>query len=201
MPTNFAARPLTIATRINDPALAAEIQDCLPALPVRVVAEQAQSCDWEFWLEEVEAAKPDIVLLGLDAFPGSLEGAIAQIGSWAQAPAVVVAGAATDPETVLGAVRAGAAEYVYPPATVHLAEALRRLSKTRAQQAGPARRGKVAAFVSVKGGCGATTVACHVAASLRQQTGQATLLADFDLDNGVVGFLTKTKSGYTVQDA
>ena len=41
MPTNFAARPLTIATRINDPALAAEIQDCLPGLPVRVVAQQA----------------------------------------------------------------------------------------------------------------------------------------------------------------
>ncbi|HLK51305.1 MAG TPA: cellulose synthase operon protein YhjQ/BcsQ [Bryobacteraceae bacterium] len=201
MTTNHAARPLTIATRIYDPALAAEIQACLPELPVQVVAEPAESCDWELWLEQVEAAKPDVVLLGLDVFPGSLEAAIARMASWAQTPAIVVAGAATDPQTVLGAIRAGAAEYVYPPATVHLTEALRRLSETRAQQDGPTRRGKIAAFVSAKGGCGATTVACHVAAGLHQHTGQATLLADFDLDNGVVGFLTKTRSGYTVQDA
>jgi pilus assembly protein CpaE len=101
---------------------------------------------------------------------------------------------------VLAAIRAGAAEYVYPPVADHLGAALERVAESRSQNTGRA-LGKTVAFVSAKGGCGATTVACHVATSLRQLTGKTTLLADFDLDNGVIGFLTKTKSSYTVEDA
>ena len=54
--------------------------------------------------------------------------------------------------------------------------------------------------MSAKGGCGATTIVCHVAAELGRQN-QKVLLADLDLDAGMVGFITKTKAVYSILDA
>ena len=55
-------------------------------------------------------------------------------------------------------------------------------------------------FLSAKGGCGATTIACHTAAELGRQD-KHVLLADLDLDAGMIRFLMKTKSPYSVLDA
>jgi pilus assembly protein CpaE len=57
------------------------------------------------------------------------------------------------------------------------------------------------AFLSAKGGCGATTVACHVAVEMQKATGSEVLLADFDVDTGLVGFLMKSKTQYSIMDA
>lgn len=199
--TPFSKRgQLTVAVWITDEEMAADIQSCLASLPVRLAAG-ADSADWDSWVEQIERVRPDVVVLGVTQIPGTLAAAIQRFRWDAGAPAVVAVGTATDPEVVLGAIRAGAAEYVYPPVAAHLGTALDRVAETRAQQSGSVRCGKTVAFVSAKGGCGATTVACHVAAGLAQQTGKAALLADFDLDSGVIGFLTKTRSAYTVADA
>jgi pilus assembly protein CpaE len=55
-------------------------------------------------------------------------------------------------------------------------------------------------FLSVKGGCGATTLACHVAAELASPE-QKVLLMDLDLHGGLVGFITKAKVRYSISDA
>src|SRR5262249_46399592 len=60
--------------------------------------------------------------------------------------------------------------------------------------------GKAVGFLSAKGGCGATTLICHVAAELGRLNNRV-LLTDLDLDAGVVGFITKTKSMYSILDA
>ena len=60
---------------------------------------------------------------------------------------------------------------------------------------------KVIGFLSAKGGCGATTLACHVAWELQNQTRKRVLLADLDLTSGLVGFLMKTPSSYSILDA
>ncbi len=59
---------------------------------------------------------------------------------------------------------------------------------------------KVFGLLGAKGGCGATTVACHLARELNLETGQRVLLADLDLVSGAVGFVMRTKSPCTVQD-
>src|SRR5262249_17030603 len=56
-------------------------------------------------------------------------------------------------------------------------------------------------FVSAKGGCGATTIACHLAVELPRLSGARVLLADLDLQSGLVGFLVKSKSPYSVAAA
>jgi pilus assembly protein CpaE len=83
-----------------------------------------------------------------------------------------------------------------------LQAALERLSDSK-EKAGKStlRGGKIVAFLSAKGGCGATTIACHVAAEMARQNTGKILLADLDLQSGMVGFLMKTSPAYSLADA
>jgi pilus assembly protein CpaE len=115
---------------------------------------------------------------------------------------VVALHKSSDPETILSAIRAGADEYLYPPLSANLNKALDRLvGRTRKRHSENLNGGKTLGFFSAKGGCGATTIACHTAVELARQTGQEILLADLDLDAGLVGFLMKSKSRYSILDA
>jgi pilus assembly protein CpaE len=110
-----------------------------------------------------------------------------------------------DPEIILSAMRAGAHEFLYPPVDVSLSQALaRRVAQGVRPKAGSGKPGKVIGFLSVKGGCGATTIACHLAVELGRlsaQRAERALLADLDMESGVVGFLMKVKSPYSILDA
>jgi Flp pilus assembly CpaE family ATPase len=55
--------------------------------------------------------------------------------------------------------------------------------------------------IGAAGGVGTSTVACSLALELRSQTNQAVLLADMDVNAGLVSFLMNTKSEYTILDA
>jgi pilus assembly protein CpaE len=102
-------------------------------------------------------------------------------------------------DAILSSLRAGINEYLFPPLQETLRKSLERRSmeKSRGRVKGT---GKSLGFVSAKGGCGATTLVCHVAAELGR-INQKVLLADLDLDAGMVGFITKTKSVYSILDA
>jgi pilus assembly protein CpaE len=76
----------------------------------------------------------------------------------------------------------------------------RSAERSRRRDAGSKTGGKSFGFLSAKGGCGATTLVTHAAAELGRQN-QKVLLADLDLDSGMVGFITKTKSVYSILDA
>jgi pilus assembly protein CpaE len=103
---------------------------------------------------------------------------------------------------ILNAMRAGAAEYLYPPFTDALRAALERVGNERhAVRSAHRRGGRVIGFVSAKGGCGATTIACHTAAELPSQTSGKVLIADLDCDAGLISFLLKSKSVYNISDA
>jgi pilus assembly protein CpaE len=110
--------------------------------------------------------------------------------------------AADDPKVILAAMRAGVNEFLSLPFHDTLAAALERiLSTADASGEAPSRGGKVIGFLSAKGGCGATTLACHVACELHGQTGKNILLADLDLISGMLAFLMKTPGSYSVLDA
>jgi pilus assembly protein CpaE len=55
--------------------------------------------------------------------------------------------------------------------------------------------------MGAKGGVGATTFACNLAIELRRQTDQAALLADLDVNAGLVNFLMNTEAEYSILDA
>jgi pilus assembly protein CpaE len=107
-----------------------------------------------------------------------------------------------EPETILRVMRAGAAEFVYPPLGASFEESMRRIVAEclSADHDGRA-MGGVIGFVSAKGGCGATTLACHAATHLRRELKKEILLADLDICAGIAGMLTQAVSRYSVDDA
>lgn len=194
-------RPLTLGSVVASQEMVSEIRDCLRDLPVRILIEQSEITDWGSFLDKLERLRPEAVLLELPNIPEPVDEAIRRIRRTAGSPAVIAVHTKADPETILGAIRAGATEYLYPPIAENLVKALERISVEREPDSAGSRRGKIVGFFSAKGGCGATTLACHVAVELQQLTKQQILLADFDLDSGIIGFLMKCKSPYTVLDA
>jgi pilus assembly protein CpaE len=115
---------------------------------------------------------------------------------------VVALNDVSEADSILASLRAGINEYLFPPLQDSLRKALEKRSaeSSHGRDSGKQGAGKAFGFFSAKGGCGATTLACHVAAELGHLN-QRVLLADLDLDAGMVRFITKTKSAYSVLDA
>jgi len=146
--------------------------------------------------------RPDVLIMDFTSLTEPVEEVIAKVKGTAAAPLVIALHKSADAEIILSVIRAGADEYLYPPLTTSLPKALERLSAGRTKKQGVSRSGgKTCAFFSAKGGCGATTIACHTAVEIARQTSQEILIADFDTDAGLVGFLMKSKSRYSVLDA
>ncbi|MGE5646227.1 MAG: AAA family ATPase [Acidobacteriota bacterium] len=194
--------PLAAGLLIANAELLDEVHACFRGLPVRVRVEQNELGDLDSFLENLRRARPDVVVVELAGTAARVEETLRALKQAPGAPDVIAVQAAVDPEAIVAAMRAGASEYLYPPLDPRLKQALERISGSRAGQGAPARPGgKTLAFFSAKGGCGATSVACHVAVELQRQTEQQILLADLDIDAGMIRFLLKTKSQYSVLDA
>ena len=164
------------------------------------VSEQDPS-DWKGLVSRVGQERPEILLIELNAIRSDLTNALRAVKKAGSQTKVVALHSSDDPQLILAALRAGASEFVHPPFNETLAPALERVFEQTAIDNEPEKRGKVIGFLSAKGGCGATTLACHVAADLKRQTGKRVLLADLDLTSGMVGFLMKVASNYSILDA
>jgi len=192
--------PLTAGVVIANRDLSREIQACLREVRVRVVLEQPAITRWAEFQLQMERSRPDVLIFDLSQ-PRLLEEAIRKIRALSSAPVIAVHDA-VDAETILGALRAGAREYVYPPYLPSLQKALERISLDQTKQhAAKGLHGRVLGFLSAKGGCGATTIACHLAWELQRVTQQEILLADLAMSAGAVGFLTDSKTQYSILDA
>jgi pilus assembly protein CpaE len=193
---------LATALVISDLKLADEVRAALADLSLRALMDVPRVAHWGDFLEVLERQSVDLVIAELAALGEEWERGVGQIRQSATAPAVVVLHPTTDPQTILRVMRAGASEYLFPPIGEGLKTAMERISRERTERSAAGRpSGKTVGFLSAKGGCGATTAACHVAANIQKQSGKQVLLTDFDLANGVVGFVMKSKSSYSVVDA
>lgn len=130
------------------------------------------------WHALVQQA-PEAVLVALP--PASPEPAFELI-SWlrAQLPHthVMVVGPLELPRLIVGAMRAGANEFLEQPLrAAQLSEALARCAAARQTQSGstlrPVSRGKLIAVLGARGGCGSTSVAVNLALALHAQRRQA----------------------------
>ena len=194
--------PLTIGLAIENRDLWEQTQSCLADLPFRIIVEHQDIGDVSNFLDRLERMRPDVVLIDISGWREPLEGLANSIRTAIGDPMIVALNTNADPEAILASMRAGVNEYLYPPLRDPLKRALekRAAERSRRRDAGAKAGGKSFAFLSAKGGCGATTLITHVAAELGRQN-QKVLLADLDLDSGMVGFITKTKSVYSILDA
>lgn len=197
--------PLKIGIALSDAALWQEVQAELSALPVNVVFEAASVDDMASFLEKVEKYGPEALLLDPTMLPVSFAEFMRDLGTVGRRCDVVVLRRQPSPEDILTALRAGAKEYLYSPLGAAFREALERIA--RSFESAPAspqsnnRRGRIIGFLSVKGGCGATTLACHTALDIASRNDQETLLADLDFHAGLIRILMQSKSRYSILDA
>jgi len=120
----------------------------------------------------------------------------ARVAALAEAGArVVVVGASKDPDLILGALRAGAREFVVGTDTVEL----RRVVAALARAVAGAARGDLIAVFNARGGVGATTLAVNLAGSLARRDERVCLL-DVDLHLGDVLPFLDLPGGYSLTD-
>jgi pilus assembly protein CpaE len=194
--------PLTIGLAIEKREIWEQVQSCLSELPFRVIVEHQDLGDVTNFLDRLERMRPDVVLIDISGWREPLEGMVTSIRNAIGDPMLIAVNTSADADTILSAMRAGVNEYLHPPIHDALKRALekRALERSRRSTTGVKGSGKAFGFLSAKGGCGATTIVCHVAAELGRQNHKV-LLADLDLDAGMVGFITKTKAVYSILDA
>jgi Flp pilus assembly CpaE family ATPase len=194
---------ITVGVLTVTPNVCSDLHACLRQLPVHIVVEERMARPDPPLLSRLQSLHPDILLLEQPADRSSIQALVRTVARAAPGSAVVVINDRADPDAIMEAVRAGACDYLYPPFEESLARLVVRLQSARptAQSAQRRARGRVIGFLSAKGGCGATTVAVHTAASLARESGQPTGLADFDLACGMVKFLVNGHSQYSVLDA
>lgn len=189
-----------LSVYIQDPYLSREALDILTPISYKFPFDHHEG-DWEGLLERLMATKPEVILLDLSAVPSDLGKAIRQLKYYSSRLKVIAVHTSADPQIILSAMRAGVNEFLHSPLEDCLESAIDRILNSADSDAIPTDRGKVIGFLSSKGGCGATTVACHVAADLQALTKKSVLLVDLDLTSGLVNFLMKTPSSYSILDA
>jgi len=193
--------PLTIGLAIENREIYEQVQSCLADLPFRLIVEQQEVGDLSALVERLERMRPDVVLLDISRLAMPVEEAVGLLKAVTPEVMIIALHTSADAETILTSLRAGVHEYLFPPLHDSLRKALEKRSADRSRRRdGSKTGGKSFGFFSAKGGCGATTLICHVAVELGRLN-QKVLLADLDLDAGMVGFLTKTKGTYSMLDA
>jgi pilus assembly protein CpaE len=194
--------PLTIGLAIENRELQEQAQASLTGLPFRVIVEHQDLGDIASFFDRLDRMRPDVVLVDISNWKEPLENLVMSIRGVAGDSMIIALNTAADAEIILASLRAGINEYLFPPLAEPLRVALekRSLERARRREGGSKGAGKSFGFFSAKGGCGSTTLACHVAAELGRQN-QRVLLTDLDLDAGMVAFITKTKASYSILDA
>ena len=178
--------------------------DVLGILDQSTIVSSVNEQDPHDWRSVVDCARdqhPEVLLVEIDAIRKDLSNALRAVKRSAPGTKIVALHTSDDPQVILAAMRAGASEFISPPFWDTFSPALERVIAAQSEEQRPARKGKVVGFLSSKGGCGATTLACHVAVDLKRQTGSSVLLADLDLTSGMVAFVMKSANTYSVLDA
>lgn len=186
---------------LNDELLKQEVPYRLSELEHAPMVWLCDPRDWKGMLRQAESERPDLILVEVGALPSDIATSLRSLKKASPQTKIIALHQSDDPVIILAALRAGANEFVTPPFDETIEPALKRLLALTDEERMPERRGKVVGFLSAKGGCGATTLACHIAADLRRKTDKQVLLADLDLTSGMVGFLMKINSSYSILDA
>jgi len=191
---------ITLSMAIEDKALWNEVHSCLQGESIHVDSQEQQVGDLDTFTSSLQRSAPDLVLIDVSILSHPPQDVIEKLRLAAPGSMIVALNTTGETGPVLACFRAGADEYLFPPLAEGLKKVLERRQQERRRSESGRPAGKIIAFLSAKGGCGATTLACHVAREL-SRLNQSVLLADFDINAGMVGFLMKSVSPYSITDA
>ena len=191
---------LQLLMAVPDPGARQQLLAALEERREPTSVQQQDPGDWVAFGNALDRG-PEILLLEMAACLDRFDETLQEAKRRAPRIKTVIVHPEADSDSVLTAMRAGADEFIHAPFGETLGPALDRLSRLVDREPVQIHHGKVVALLSAKGGCGATSIACHVATDLQRLTGQPVVLADFDLVSGMIGFLMRTDKPYSVLDA
>jgi pilus assembly protein CpaE len=190
--------PVTVGLAIADGDLRDEVRAALQNPEVRIVLEQTMPID----TLQLKRLNFDLVLIDAVPIGEKLEDELKRIKGVCPGTLVAVVHRFPDAQMMLAAMRAGTDDFVATPIEKGVRSALDRVGAQGAVRGEDSlSAGKVLGIVSAKGGCGATTVACHLASEFQRVMQQDILLADLDLEAGLIAFVMQARSQYSVIDA
>ena len=151
----------------------------------------------------IRAAAPEVIFLSIESRQTALETA-KQIEALVAGTQIVAVNRTCDQPTLLVTMQAGIREFLSPPFEPSpLNEALKRIAELIKQNPPTIEStDSLFAFLPAKAGSGATTIAVNTSLALSKITEKGVLLADLDLNSGLVGFmLLLANSQFSIVDA
>jgi len=199
-------RLMTAGLVIKRRELLEEAERCCQEVANHTIVEKHDGANWSAFLEWLERVQPQVLLIDVEHFQDAAEERVSQIKAASPQSMLIALHHTADSQMILAAMRAGIDEYFYPPLAKNLRQVLEhRIDLHVKNQFLTTSDRKTIAFLSAKGGCGGTTVACHTALELGRRMNQTgtyhVLLADLDWTGGDVRFLMRSKAPYSVLDA
>ena len=176
------AWPWRIALVLESRALNAEIPEALRELNADCAFRVAAHTPRFEVANLVERDRPEVLFVEMSAIDGPASGWIEAVRAGRESPLVVAVHADADPHSMIEALRAGAIEFLSLPLRPAIFEAMDRLATLlESRQSQSVERGRMTGILSAKGGCGATTIACHLAMALHTTSGAwKVLVADLE---------------------
>ncbi|MGF1632839.1 MAG: CpaE family protein [Phycisphaerae bacterium] len=170
-----------------------ELADFLTGLGVAVVAQLPDQTQLTGILSRNDA--PQVAIINLDPSPVESLRRLQAMPREFPDVSFFVMSTTVEAQLLMEAMHYGVKEFVPLPVTEErLSAALERVSNS----SGIGKRGRIIHLIPTIGGCGTTTVACNLAASLAQE--QKTVLMDLDLMRGGVSSYFDVRSRYTIAD-
>lgn len=151
----------------------------------------------------LRASAPQIIFLSIESRQAALDSARSIEGS-APGTQIVAINRTCDQATLLETMRAGIREFLSPPFEPQvIQDTLQRIQElVDAKPPAIEMTDSVFAFLPAKAGAGATTIAVNTSLALSRIADTRVLLADLDLNSGLVGFmLLLQQSQFTILDA
>jgi len=173
---------------VDDPNLAAEIAAALAEVRATCVFQVSASASVLEIFALIERDRPDLLFVELSGTSVPAREWMAAVQGTDGLPLVAAVHVSADPGQMISALRAGAAEFLSLPMSPAIFDALDRIAARLDSSRPPeALQGKIIGIVSAKGGCGATTLACHLGLALGQaDPSRKILIADLDYQSPAV---------------
>jgi pilus assembly protein CpaE len=176
-----------------DPNNRQELANFLSSFGISVVGQFNNADGLAAVLGRADA--PQVVVVNLDPGPAESLAKLGQLPRQFSSTSFFAISGTVDAKLLMEAMHIGVKEFIpLPIDEKRFADAIDRV----AQVHGMGKRARVINFIPTIGGCGSTTVACNVAASIAQLS--KTVLIDLDLVRGGVASQFDARPRYTIAD-
>jgi pilus assembly protein CpaE len=177
-------------------------------LGVESVWLEAECSRYEFFIDVARQSNPDLVVVALDSDHNKAMQLITQLGAECPGIPILAVSARGDGQSILGALRAGAKEFLTQPVVLEeLLTCLQRLRQSRSSDGsihinGTAKvESLVTAIVGSRGGIGCTSLAVNLGCNLSQvDKNHNVALIDLDLALGDADVALDLMPDYTLAD-